>query len=143
MFRKQLELADILQAQPSIYHRSLSYDRRCVADALMKCRSAELGAHYLECENCGEREYSYNSCRNRHCPKCLGSAAARWTDARCADLLPVKYFHLVFTIPNELRSLVFQNKKICFDILFKASADAINILALRCCDRMVNLRLSQ
>jgi hypothetical protein len=94
---------------------------RAVLRALLACKTAELGAHRTECKDCGRVEQSYNSCRNRHCPKCQGSRAASWSEDREAELLPVPYFHLVFTLPHELGSLALGNKEILYDLLFRAA----------------------
>ena len=93
------------------------------------CRTAALGGHIDECEDCGESRISYNSCRNRHCPKCQTLAKERWLDARKNDLLPVPYFHIVFTIPKELNYLTLLNQKAMYSILFKASSETLLELA--------------
>ena len=93
------------------------------------CRTAALGGHVDECEDCGESRISYNSCRNRHCPKCQTLAKERWLDARKNDLLPVPYFHIVFTIPKELNYLTLLNQKAMYSILFKASSETLLELA--------------
>ncbi len=91
-------------------------------DAIVRCRTAALGGHRDRCSGCGHQAISYNSCRNRHCPKCQGNARARWLAARSAELLPVPYFHIVFTLPHELSALVLQNKRLLYDLLFRTSA---------------------
>ena len=91
-------------------------------DAIVRCRRAALRGHRDQCSGCGHQALSYNSCRNRHCPKCQGNARARWLAARSAELLPVPYFHVVFTLPHELSVLVLQNKRLLYDLLFRASA---------------------
>src|SRR5690606_38984376 len=90
-----------------------------------RCRTAALGGHVARCENgaCGHTLIAYNSCRNRHCPKCQGSAAAEWLEARAADLLPIPYFHVVYTLPSQLRDVAWQNKRVVYDLLMKAAAE--------------------
>jgi hypothetical protein len=94
--------------------------------AIETCRTAILGGHVDECGHCGQQLISYNSCRNRHCPKCGSLARARWLDQRLRELLPVEYFHVVFTIPSELNALVFQNQRLLYDLLFRVSMDVIS-----------------
>jgi hypothetical protein len=100
---RSLEVADIFRAQGAAWREvhagHLSLGQLKVMSAIERCRSAELGGYVLCCENCAQLQIAYNSCRNRHCPKCQGSAARRWLEARQADLLPVEYYHLVFTLP--------------------------------------------
>ena len=107
------EVADILRKHFDSYCRCwpVSAEQRRVVHDLLACRTASMGGHVLRCTNCDHEEISYNSCRNRHCPKCQGSAAARWTLKRCEDLLEVAYFHIVFTLPDQLAALALQNKK--------------------------------
>jgi hypothetical protein len=92
--------------------------------AIVACRTAELGGHVEACDNCGVARVAYNSCRNRHCPKCQGAARAQWLAARQAELLPVPYFHAVFTLPAPVGAIAFQNKAAVYAILFAASAEA-------------------
>ena len=126
MSRPTLEVADIIRASGirfSERHAShLAYQHRKVMDAIVRCRTAALGGHRDQCLRCGHQAISYNSCRNRHCHKCQGNARARWLAARSAELLPVPYFHVVFTLPHELSALVLQNKRLLYDLLFRASA---------------------
>jgi hypothetical protein len=126
MSRPTLEVADILRASGDSFidrQRShLALQHRKVMDAIVRCRTAALGGHRDLCLDCGHQAISYNSCRNRHCPKCQGNARARWLAARSAELLPVPYFHVVFTLPHELSALVLQNKRRLYDLLFRASA---------------------
>jgi hypothetical protein len=121
-----LEVADILRIAGSSFierHGShLALQHRKVMDAIVRCRTSALGGHRDWCLRCGHQAISYNSCRNRHCPKCQGNARARWLAARSAELLPVPYFHLVFTLPHELSTLVLQNKRLLYDLLFRTSA---------------------
>jgi hypothetical protein len=126
MSRPTLEVADILRASGSSFldrHGShLAPQHRKVMDAIIRCRTATLGGHLDRCSGCGHEAISYNSCRNRHCPKCQGNARARWLAARSAELLPVPYFHIVFTLPHDLSALVLQNKRLLYDLLFRTSA---------------------
>ena len=126
MNRPTLEVADIIRASADSYwqrHRShLAWQHRKVLDAIARCRTPALGGHRDQCTRCGHQAISYNSCRNRHCPKCQGNARTKWLAARCSELLPVPYFHVVFTLPHELSTLVLQNKRLLYDLLFRASA---------------------
>ena len=97
--------------------------------AIERCRSAELGGHVLCCENCAQLQIAYNSCRNRHCPKCQSSAARRWLDARQADLLPVEYYHLVFTLPAPISDIAYQNKAVIYHLLFQTAAETLRTIA--------------
>ena len=94
-----------------------------VMSAIESCRTAALGGHVARCEDCGHTAIAYNSCRNRHCPKCQGAAAREWMAAREAELLPVPYFHVVFTLPAAIGDIAYQNKAVIYDLLFKASAE--------------------
>jgi hypothetical protein len=126
MSRPTLEVADILRVAGSSFVKQhglhLATRHRKVMDAIVRCRTAALGGHRDRCSGCGHQAISYNSCRNRHCPKCQSNARDRWLAARSAELLPVPYFHLVFTLPHELSALVLQNKKLLYDLLFRACA---------------------
>ena len=97
--------------------------------AIERCRSAALGGHVERCQDCGHSRIAYNSCRNRHCPKCQGAAAKDWLAAREADLLPVGYFHLVFTLPAEIAPFAYQNKAVVYDLLFRAAAETLLTIA--------------
>ena len=97
--------------------------------AIEQCRSAALGGHVERCEDCGHSRIAYNSCRNRHCPKCQGAAATDWLAAREADLLPVAYFHVVFTLPAEIAPIAYQNKAVVYDLLFRAAAETLLSIA--------------
>lgn len=103
---------------------------RRVARDLVACRTAELGGHVLLCSSCGHREISYNSCRNRHCPKCQAAARARWLDARAEDLLEVPYFHVVFTLPDEVAAIALQNKRAVYGLLIRTAAKTLTTIAL-------------
>src|SRR6202162_5515973 len=97
--------------------------------AIEQCRSAALGGHVERCEDCGHSRIAYNSCRNRHCPKCQGAAAKDWLPPREADLLPVGYFHLVFTLPAKIAPIAYQNKAVVYDLLFRAAAETLLTIA--------------
>jgi Putative transposase/Transposase zinc-binding domain len=129
MNRPTLEVADIIRASGDSYwerHRShLAWLHRKVLDAIARCRTPALGGHRDQCSRCAHQAISYNSCRNRHCPKCQGNARTKWLTARCSELLPVPYFHVVFTLPHELSTLVLQNKRLLYDLLFRASAETM------------------
>jgi hypothetical protein len=109
MSRPTLEVADIVRASGNRFwehHGShLAWQHRKVLDAIVRCRTAALGGHRDQCVRCGHQAISYNSCRNRHCPRCQGNARSRWLAERRAELLPVSYFHIVFTLPHELSAL--------------------------------------
>jgi len=126
MSRPTLEVADIIRgAGDSFWERHsshLAWQHRKVLDAIVRCRTAALGGHRDQCLRCGHQAISYNSCRNRHCPKCQGNARTKWLAARSAELLPVPYFHVVFTLPHELSALMLQNKRLLYDLLFRASS---------------------
>ena len=98
--------------------------------AIEQCRSAALGGHVERCEDCGHSRIAYNSCRNRHCPKCQGAAAQDWLAAREADLLPVGYFHVVFTLPAEIAPIAYQNKAVVYDLLFRTAAETLLTIAV-------------
>jgi hypothetical protein len=107
----------------------LSRDQLRVMAAVEACRTAALGGHVERCADCGHERIAYNSCRNRHCPKCQGQAARAWLEARQAELLPVPYFHVVFTLPAALGPIVYHNKTVVYDILFQAAAESLKTLA--------------
>jgi hypothetical protein len=129
----RLELADILRRHGDAYHLAhaghLGRVERRVMSAIVACRTAALGGHVEACDDCGVARVAYNSCRNRHCPKCQGAARAQWLAARQAELLPVPYFHVVFTLPARIAAIAFQNKALVYGILFAASAEAMTTLA--------------
>jgi hypothetical protein len=131
--RPTLEVADIVRAAGNRFwegHKShLAWAHRKVLDAIVRCRTAALGGHRDKCIRCGHLTASYNSCRNRHCPKCQGNVRAKWLAARSAELLPVPYFHIVFTLPHSLSALVLQNKRLLYDLLYRASAATMLELA--------------
>jgi hypothetical protein len=129
MSRPPLEVADLIRnAGAAFIERNrhwLSWKHVKVLRAIARCRTAALGGHLDECTRCGHRAISYNSCRNRHCPKCQTSARERWIAARRRELLPTRYVHVVFTLPRELAPLALQNKKAVYDLLFRASAETL------------------
>jgi hypothetical protein len=131
--RPPLEVADIFRRHgPAWRHANaghLSLDLLKVMSAIESCRTAALGGHVLRCEKCTHTQISYNSCRNRHCPKCQGAAAKEWLAEREAELLPVPYFHIVFTLPGQIADIGYQNKAIIYDLLFKASAETLITIA--------------
>ena len=106
-----------------------SWEQRAVVDAILACRTAHLGGHVDECDACGHRRISYNSCRNRHCPKCQGSAQTAWLEARQAEVLPVPYAHVVFTIPQMLTPLALENPAVVYDLLLRCSAHTLQEIA--------------
>jgi hypothetical protein len=131
--RPAIEIADILRRHGDAYRRDhaghLGRVERRVMSAIVACRTEALGGHVEACNDCGMTRIAYNSCRNRHCPKCQGRARAAWLAAREADLLPVPYFHVVFTLPAPIAAIAFQNKAVVYAILFKAAAEAMTTLA--------------
>lgn len=128
-----LEVADIFQQHGEqwrqVHRGHISLGQLKTMSAIERCRTGELGGHLLQCQSCDHIHIAYNSCRNRHCPKCQASAAQRWLEARQDDLLPVDYYHVVFTIPAEIRDLAYQNKSMVYDILFKAVSKTLTIIA--------------
>ncbi|UVC13920.1 IS91 family transposase [Mesorhizobium onobrychidis] len=128
-----IEVADIFRAAGPAYRVAhagqLSLQQFKVMSAIELCRTAALGGHVEACEDCGQRRIAYNSCRNRHCPKCQGSAARTWLAEREADLLPVGYFHVVFTLPAEVAEIAFHNKALVYDLLFKAASETMLTIA--------------
>lgn len=133
MARPALEVADILNAHGDAYERAhagrLSRGQMKVMSAIRSCRTVVLGGHVSRCADCAHVEVAYNSCRNRHCPKCQGATARDWLAARQAELLPVPYYHLVFTLPAAIGAIAYQNKAAVYDLLFKASAETLATIA--------------
>jgi hypothetical protein len=131
--RPALEVADIFRHHGAAYRAeeagSLTAGQRRIMAAIERCRTAALGAHVERCEDCGEIRIAYNSCRNRHCPQCQGLARAQWLADRQAELLPVPYFHVVFTVPAALTGIALQNKAVVYDILFRAAAETVQTIA--------------
>lgn len=124
-----LEVADIFRSFAPAWRKAnaghISLEQLKVISAIDRCRSAQMGGHVLRCDTCETLQIAYNSCRNRHCPKCQASAAKRWLEARQADVLPVEYFHVVFTLPAPIADIAYQNKAIVYNILFKAAAETL------------------
>ena len=129
MSSPSLEVADIFRAYGPAWRASqtghLSLGQLKAMSAIERCRTAQLGGHLLQCPACDHHQIAYNSCRNRHCPKCQASAAHRWLEARQTELLPVDYYHLVFTMPSQISDLAYQNKSVIYTILFKAAAETL------------------
>ena len=135
MIRPQLEVADIFRDHGPAWRAAneghVSLDQMRVMTAIERCRTAALGGHVARCENgaCGHAVIAFNSCRNRHCPKCQGAAARKWLAEREAELLPVGYFHVVYTLPSQLRDIAYQNKRVVYDLLMKAAAETTLTIA--------------
>ena len=133
MGRCALEVADIFRAHGPAWrqaqHAHLSLGQLKVMSAIEQCRSAALGGHVLRCESCEHTEIAYNSCRNRHCPKCQAAAARRWLEARQADLLPVDYYHVVFTLPAPIARIAYYNKAVIYGLLFVVAAETLRTIA--------------
>jgi hypothetical protein len=131
--RPALEVADIFRDHGAAWRSAnaghVSLDQLKVMSAIERCRTAALGGHVARCEDCSHTLIAYNSCRNRHCPKCQGAAAKDWLAEREAELLPVPYFHVVYTLPAALRDIAYQNKAVVYDLLFKASAETLLTIA--------------
>ena len=133
MSRPALEVADIFRDHGAAWRRAnvghVSLDQLKVMSAIERCRTAALGGHVARCQDCAYTTIAYNSCRNRHCPKCQGAAAREWLAEREAELLPVPYFHVVFTLPARIAAIAYQNKAVVYDLLFKASSEAVLTIA--------------
>src|SRR5437764_9587526 len=133
MIRPPLEVADIIRKLGTGFlerqRRWLTRQHLKVLRAIAACRTAVLGGHLDQCNRCGHQAISYNSCRNRHCPKCQGAARERWLAERSAELLPVPYFHVVFTLPQQFAPLALQNKRVIYGMLFRAVAETLIELA--------------
>ena len=118
------EVADLFRAHGAAWRKAndghVSLAQLKVMSAIETCRTSALGGHVERCEDCGETRIAYNSCRNRHCPKCQGLARAQWLADRQSELLPVPYFHVVFTVPAPIARIALQNKAVVYDILFRA-----------------------
>jgi hypothetical protein len=131
--RPALEIADIFRCHGPAWRAAhaghVSLDQLKVMSAIETCRTAALGGHVEGCEECGYRHIAYNSCRNRHCPKCQGAKAREWLAAREADLLPVGYFHVVFSIPAELADIALHNKAVVYDLLFRTASETMLTIA--------------
>ena len=133
MSRPALEVADIFRGHGLAWRKAnaghVSLGQLKVMSAIESCRTAALGGHVARCEKCAHTQISYNSCRNRHCPKCQGAAAREWLAERETELLPVPYFHVVYTLPAAIRDIAYQNKAMIYDLLFKASAETTLTIA--------------
>jgi hypothetical protein len=123
----KLEVADILRKHFKHYQNAypLWPDQHRIVSALLNCRTASLGGHVDRCNHCGAERIMYHSCRNRHCPKCQHMPRERWLQARKSELLPVTYFHTVFTLPHELNPIILQNKSLMLNLLFKAVSETL------------------
>jgi hypothetical protein len=133
VIRPALEVADIFRDHGAAWHRAhsghVSLGQLKVMSAIERCRTAALGGHVARCEACAHTHIAYNSCRNRHCPKCQGAAAKEWLADREAELLPVPYYHVVFALPAPIADIAYQNKAVIYDILFKAAAETLVTIA--------------
>ena len=133
MSRQRLEVADIFRDLGPSYRRThagrLSFAQKRVMEAIETCRTAALGGHVSRCEDCAHIDVAYNSCRNRHCPKCQAAAAYDWLEARRAELLPVAYYHVVFTLPAPIADIAYANKAVIYNALFKAASEALLTIA--------------
>jgi hypothetical protein len=133
MPRPALEIADIFRDHGPAWRSAnagrISLGQLKVMSAIENCRTAALGGHMARCQDCQHTSIAYNSCRNRHCPKCQGAAAREWLADREAELLPVPYFHVVFTLPAAIADIAYQNKAVIYDLLFKASAETLLTIA--------------
>jgi hypothetical protein len=129
MARPPVEVADVFRAAGEAFfdgsRRWFTWLHLKVVTAILRCRSAALGGHVDECSRCGHHAISFNSCRNRHCPKCQANARDRWLEARRRDLLPTRYVHVVFTVPHQSGPLALQNKQEIYSLLFRASAETL------------------
>ncbi|AGW95537.1 IS91 family transposase [Ralstonia pickettii] len=126
-----LEVADIFRLHGPAWRQTahLSLSQLQVMSAIERCRTAALGGHVLRCSGCAKLEVAYNSCRNRHCPKCQANAARRWLDARSDDLLPIEYYHVVFTLPANIGAIAWYNKAVIYGLLFDVAADTLRTIA--------------
>ena len=135
MGRPTLEVADIFRDHGPAWREAnrghVSLDQLKVMSAIERCRTVALGGHVARCENdaCAHTAIAYNSCRNRHCPKCQGAAARQWLAAREAELLPVGYFHVVYTVPAPIADIAYHNKRVIYDLLMKAAAETTLTIA--------------
>ena len=133
MPRSALEVADIFRDHGPAWRQAnrghVSLDQLKVMSAIERCRTAALGGHVARCDDCQHTTIAYNSCRNRHCPKCQGAVAREWMEARAAELLPVPYFHVVFTLPAAIAGIAYHNKRVIYDLLMKVSAETMLTIA--------------
>src|SRR5260370_1881486 len=133
MSRPALEVADIFRVHGAAWRQAnaghVSLGQLKVMSAVESCRTAALGGHVARCEKCSHTLIAYTSCRNRHCPKCQGAAAREWLAEREAELLPVPYYHVVFTLPAQIADIAYQNKAVIYDLLFKPPPEALITIA--------------
>ena len=133
MARSGPEIADVFRRYGDAYRErhdaTLPTAQRRVMTAIERCRTAALGGHVDQCDQCGHQRISYNSCRNRHCPKCQSLARAEWLEDRRAEILDTQYFHVVFTVPEEVAAIAFQNKEAVYGILFRTAAETLRTIA--------------
>jgi transposase-like zinc-binding protein len=133
MDRSKPEVADVLRRYGEAYRQkhdaTLSTAQRRVMSAIEVCRTAALGGHVEQCDQCGHQRVWYNSCRDRHCPKCQSLARAAWIEDRQTELLNCQYFHVVFTVPEEIAAIAYQNKEVVYSILFRAAAEILSTIA--------------
>jgi hypothetical protein len=133
MSRPLLEVADIFRDHGSAWRKAnagrVSLGQLKVMSAIERCRTSELGGHVEQCADCSHMTIAYNSCRNRHCPKCQGATARKWLEARQAELLPVPYYHVVFTMPAAIADIAYQNKSVIYNLLFKTSCETMLTIA--------------
>lgn len=133
MARPAFQVAEIFRRHGTAYREAnaghLDRCQRRVMAAIEACRTAALGGHVWQCGACGHKEIAYSSCRDRHCPTCQGAAARAWLEARQADLLPVEYFHVVFTLPQQIAAIAYQNKEVVYGLLFEATAETLKTIA--------------
>jgi len=129
----RLEVGDVFRRYGETYRQqhagSLSRDQLRVMTAIERCRTAALGGHVEQCDQCHFQRIAYNSCRDRHCPKCQSLARAQWIEDRQAELLDTPYFHVVFTVPEEIATIAYQNKEVVYDILFRATSETLRTIA--------------
>ena len=134
MARPPLEVADVFRAHGAAWRKAnaghMSLAQLKVMSAIETCRTSALGGHVERCEDCAHERVAYNSCRNRHCPKCQGAAARQWLAEREAELLPVPYYHVVFTMPAAIGAIGFQNKAAVYDLLFRTAAETLTTIAV-------------
>ncbi len=133
MIRPNLEVADVFHRYGDAFRRrfstSLTTAQRRAMSAIERCRTAALGGQIEQCDHCGHRRFCYRSCRNRHCPKCQALARAAWVRQRCSELLDCPYFHLVFTLPQEIAAVALQNPRVVYTLLFRAASRTLRTLA--------------
>ena len=133
MGRPRLEVADVFRAHGAAWRKAnaghVSLGQLKVMSAIETCRTSALGGHVERCEDCAHTRVAYNSCRNRHCPKCQAAAARQWLAEREAELLPVPYYHVVFTLPASIGAIGFQNKAVVYDLLFRVAAETLTTIA--------------